>query len=124
VYEFPDGGPIEDGPVPDRILVGGDLRLRVGPLLIAGEAISELVDGPGGFAGNRTGLYGTVGLDVADDHRVLARLDHFDGSNDLLLGYNTSFSQAAAGQLNLGLPLDDDGAPGRTRVLINVQVAF
>ena len=64
----------------------------------------------------------TVGYDLSPDDRVLARLDVFNDTEEVVLGYNRAFTRAASFQLNVVVPLDDGAEP--FQALANVQLAF
>lgn len=102
---------------PREILLGADARLRVGRVLLAGEYIRSDRDGPVNDGG-----YATAGVDVSADDRLLVRLDTFNGSNEVLFGYNRTLTRAASIQVNLIAPLDEDAEP--TQALANFQLAF
>lgn len=112
---------VEDGPVTInggslvatgvRTLLGADARVRLGRVLVAGEVLHEQArDAKRHGSLARDGLYATLGYDVRDNARVLARLDRFDDSDGLV-------------QANAALPLD---AAGRTRagLTLATQVSF
>ena len=102
---------------PHEVLLGADARLRVGRLLLAGEYIRSDRDGPVNDGG-----YATAGVDVSADDRLLVRFDTFNGSNEVLFGYNRTLTRAASIQVNVIAPLDDDAEP--TQALANFQLAF
>ncbi len=119
-YDTPDLSDAFD--VPGRLLVGADARLRFGRLLVAAEGIVEQTQGDA-FP-DRDGFYVTAGVDLGPSNRLLVRLDEFDGSSELLLGYNLSVTRAAGFQANVLLPLDDEPQTEPAQVLFNVQIGF
>lgn len=110
--------------VSSGLVVGGDARLRMGRVLLAGEYLyrntpttASAAEIDGGFL--------TAGYDVTRDDRVLLRFDtinDFDRSNEVLLGYNRALTRAASVQVNVIVPLDDRAEP--TQALANFQLAF
>ena len=115
-----------------RTVVGVDGRARLGRLVVAGEWIGETVRGaravgtglPVGFD-NREGFYATAGVDLTMDHRLLARLDRFDGISEVLGGLNVSLTPAVTTQLNVFVPAT--GTPAGTRGVrlgMSAQVNF
>ena len=109
------------GDIPARFIAGVDARLIVGPMLLAAEGLVEYAD-TDGFERRNDGYYLTAGIDLNDANRLLTRLDVFEGTDQLVLGYNATATRAASFQTNLVVPLDD--APGVTRLVVNVQLAF
>ena len=106
-----------------RVLLGADARLRVGALLLGGEYLYSRTDDPVAVVRlGEDGGYATAGYDLSADDRVLARLDVFNGSEEVLLGYNRALTRAASFQANLVVPLDDAAEP--FGVLANFQLAF
>ena len=118
-YDTPDTSDQVD--VPARLLAGVDARFRIGPILLAAEALLQRVDDT--REGDAEGGYLTAGYDVSPVDRLLVRLDHLGRSDELLLGYNRTLTRAASFQANLAVPLDDQSADG-TRALLNFQLAF
>ncbi|MEP0548226.1 MAG: porin [Rhodothermales bacterium] len=117
-YDTPDTAKALD--VPGRLLLGADVRLRAGPFLLAAEGIAERV-GDDVFP-DSDGFYLTGGVDLNANNRLLVRFDRFEGSDEVLLGYNLTLTRAAAFQANVVLPLDDAAEP--TQALLNVQLGF
>lgn len=105
--------------LPSRTLLGADARLRSGRLVLAAEVVALTSEDR--FA-KRDGFHLTTGVDVTDDTRALVRLDHFEASNDVLLGLNHSLTRAAAVQANVLLPTESDGRPAQ--FLFNAQLSF
>lgn len=119
----------EDGPLPadtavvaGRTLAGVDGRVRMGRVVVAAEWLREYARRAP--ADDRTGYYVTAGYDISLDHRVLARLDRFAGSSDLVLGYNTSLHPAVTALVNVVVPLNDRAGSRRAGLVIGTQVAF
>lgn len=121
-YDTPDTS--DEVEAPGRLLLGADARLRLGPFLLAGEYLYERTDEDSNLVDllDRDGGYATVGYDVTPDDRVLARLDVFENSTEVLLGYNRAFTRAASFQLNAVIPLEDGAEP--FQALANIQLTF
>ena len=106
-----------------RLLLGADARLRLGALLLAGEYLYARTDERVGISRQeQIGGYVTLGYDLSLDDRVLARLDVFNDTEEVVLGYNRAFTRAASFQLNVVVPLDEFAEP--FQALANVQLAF
>ena len=106
-----------------EVVLGADVRLRLGALLLAGEYLYSRTDDPVAVLRlGEEGGYATVGVDLSPDDRVLARLDVFNDTEEVVLGYNRAFTRAASFQLNVIVPLDDAAEP--FQALANVQLAF
>ncbi len=116
-YDTPDSG---EADVPGRLLVGADARLRAGRFLLAAETIIEQVEDD--LFPDRNGFYGAAGFDLDANNRLLVRLDEFDGTQEILLGYNLSVTRAAGFQANVILPLD--GNAEAAQALFNIQFGF
>jgi hypothetical protein len=120
-YDTP-GHPVD---LPGRFLFGADARLRAGRFLAATEGLVQRVeDQP---LSDVEGGYLTLGFDLAEDHRVLARLDHLRTpvaeTTELLLGYNHTLTRAASFQANAAVPLNEKD-PLPARFLFNFQLSF
>lgn len=106
-----------------RILLGGDVRLARGPLLLSGEVLYADLD----TAGHPWGLQATAGYMVAPAVQVLGRFDRFDPEapsvNTALLGLNVWPTAASEIQVNYAIDPDDTD-PAHHRLLVNFQVAF
>lgn len=113
----------------DRRLVGVDFRRRAGRLLLAGEAITALLDPAAGSAAQPTGWHATAGWHLRPATQVLVRWDAFrpDGlgpdADLLVLGWNRWPTQASEVQVNWVVDLND-AAPKRHQLLVNLQLAF
>lgn len=118
-YEASGASPC--GAIPARLIVGADARLLVGSVLLAAEGLVEYVH-LAGFEQRSDGFHVTAGVDLTDAHRVLARLDVFEGTEQLVVGYNATVTRAASFQANLVAPLGE--APGVARLVVNAQLAF
>lgn len=118
-YETP--GESDAGDVPTHVIAGADLRLNAGPVLLAAEGLTEYTEADG-FEQRRDGYYVTLGYDVHERHRLLARIDAFESSEALLFGYNARLSRAVLIRTNLVVPLDD--VAGATTVVVSTQLAF
>ena len=121
-----DGG---DG----RLALGADARAVLGRWLLAAEALTARADTARavGVSATASGLYATLGYVVADDHQVLVRLDHVgraaldadDPSTLLVLGYTLTPTTPVRIEANLRVPASHFELD-RTRLLVNVQLAF
>ena len=107
--------------VPSRLLAGGDARLRAGRFLLAAEGLLQRIEDLS--ASDVEGGYVTAGFDVTPDDRALVRLDHFDETSEVLLGYNRTLTRAASFQANAAIPLDEDD-PRPARLVFNFQLSF
>lgn len=113
------------------ILVGGDLRMTRGRLLISAEFLSgDMDDVPVVADPSPWGFHATVGFMATDRSQVLARWDQFEadlpGIEDgrlLLLGYNLWPTAVTELQVNLVVPVGDDPRDD-PRLLVNTQLAF
>lgn len=116
-YDTPDTSERFD--IPGRLLLGADARARLGAVLLAAEFLHADVEGA---MDSREGGYVTLGYDLSPDDRVLARLDVLEDSNEIVLGYNRTFTRAASFQANLIVPLDEFAEPFQG--VLNFQLAF
>ena len=120
-YDTPDTS--DEVEAPGRFLLGADARFRLGALLLSGEYLyARTGEAVRPLPRDREGGYATVGYDLSADDRVLARLDVFEGSEEVLFGYNRALTRAASFQANLVVPLDDAAEP--FGALANFQLAF
>ncbi len=119
---------------PGRLDLGADVRVRIGPVLVAGEILRSRTEAPY-TAVDPTGLdggYVTLGLDLTPDDRVLARLDVIgredadELSNELLLGYNRTLTRTASVQANVVVPVSGTDATYAepAQALLNFQLSF
>ncbi len=114
-----------------RTLVGADARLRLGRVVVSGEWIAETLRDPAGPNGGavdidgRSGYHATVAADLTDDLRLLARLDRFEGTSEVIGGVNASLTPAVTVQVNTIVPAVGT-APGRrhTRLAATAQIVF
>ena len=122
-YDTPDAS--DQIEVPGRLLAGADARLRIGRVLAAGEVLYQDLVLPERFRAldvTTFGGYATLGYDLTAADRVLARLDMFESSGQILLGYNRALTRAASVQVNAVVPLDDRADPAQA--LANLQLTF
>lgn len=110
----------------DRRLVGADLRLVQGRLLVAAEVVGGQLRPVAADATNPVGWYGTGGYMLSNKVQVLARIDSYAAaqqsfSHHAVAGMNWWPTEAIELQVNAIVPVDDLGAVGG---LTNFQVAF
>ncbi len=109
-----------------RGLIGADLRITRGPLLVSAE-LDRGTDKLG-TARDPWGGFVTAGYMVNPRHQVLMRLDHFDtgrvGDRRILLigGWNYSPSSPTQVQINAVFPVD--GFQEEPRLLVNLELAL
>lgn len=108
-----------EGSAGEILLLGADARLRIGRVLLAAEALVREADAVGADA---RGGHVTAGVDLSPADRVLARLDVLEDSEELVLGYNRTLTRATLVQVELAVPIDDQGGPAQA--LANFQLAF
>lgn len=126
------GGGLIPGYSGKRILLGGDIRLMYGRLLLAGEYIQIKLDADAGDDKHPSGFYGTVGYTVSNSLQALIRWDRFD-SDDLstngsrvdlfILGVNLTPVSMVGIQLNYVIHGNENDFKHH-QFLMNTQVSF
>ena len=116
----------------ERILYGADIRMRRGPLLLAGEWAGAKLDPDARLESEPWGFHATAGWMVRPSAQILARWDRLDldgavpggsVSNELVLGMNVWPTGATEVQINYVVN-PDDADIDRNQVLLNAQIAF
>lgn len=123
-------GSIRSGFEGKQMLVGGDTRLTLGELMLAGEVIYSRLASDPGVESHPFGYYATAGYFVASNTQVLIRWDRFDAdgmnmaddSESVIAGLNyfpTSFSEV---QINYSIPAGQ--GISYSQLLVNLQINF
>lgn len=117
----------------NRLLAGGDARVEVGGILLAGEVLYERGT-RGTMTQERFGYYATLGVQPHSGHQVLARLDALyprglgDEADYLyVLGYNVWPTSATKIQVNYLAPAGSDLRPvpvDAHGAVVNLQLSF
>ncbi|MDZ7692479.1 MAG: porin [Balneolaceae bacterium] len=113
----------------NQTLLGSDVRIIQGDLMLSGELIYSWLDSAvTDESYNPYGYHATIGYDVTSKTQLLARLDHFEGDNlvsnseSIVAGaniYPTSFSKI---QVNYRIPTQE--SLDYSQVLVNFQIAI
>lgn len=113
----------------DQTLLGSDVRIIQGDLMLSGELIYSWLDSAvTDESYNPYGYHATIGYDVTSTTQLLARLDYFEGDNlvsnseSIVAGaniYPTSFSKI---QVNYRIPTQE--SLDYSQVLVNFQIAI
>ncbi len=117
----------------ERVLIGGDLRITRGNLLLASEFIfADLDPSDGGENLTVFGHYITGGYMVRHDMQLLFRWDRFEseelytnGQNTNLLIFGFNFWPSSASELQANYIINTDDTPiEHNQFLVNAQIAF
>ena len=126
------GGGLIPGYSGKRNLLGGDIRLMYGRLLVAGEYIQIKLEADTGDDHHPSGFYGTVGYTVSNSLQALIRWDRFDSENLLangskadlfILGLNLTPVSMVGVQLNYIIYGNDEDFKHH-QFLMNTQVSL
>ena len=111
-----------------RFLLGGDMRLEYGKLMLSGEVVYAKLDPAVGEEIEPFSYQATIGYMTTDKMQVLLRLDSFkmnelvDASEQVILGINIWPTQISQFRVNYVIPIKS--MPKHHTLLVGAQVAF